>query len=49
MTNCRNESAISELHAELPTLVMYRPVEARFAEEGPRLLIEQSIAIQVHI
>ena len=71
MTNCRNESALAELRAALPTLVRYTPsappttddyrswaagdvaiaLEATpstgtaFSDEGPRLLIEQAIAM----
>ena len=66
MTNCRNESALAELRAALPTLVRYTPlapptaddyrswaaddVDATprtvFSDEGPRLLIEQAIAMR---
>ena len=71
MTNCRDESALAELRAALPTLVRYTPsappttddyrswaaddvaiaLEATpstgtaFSDEGPRLLIEQAIAM----
>lgn len=48
MTNCRNASALLELRESLPTLVTYEPAHAasRYALEGPRLVIEQSIAIR---
>lgn len=43
MTNCRNASALAIIERELPTL-RYVPSEPWFAEEGARLLVEQSIA-----
>jgi len=46
MTNCRNASAMAELAELVPTLVSYVPWNERFAEEGPRLVIEQTIAAQ---
>ena len=48
MTNCRDSSALDELRRLLPTLARYEPPDDRpeFAEEGPRLIIEQAIATQ---
>jgi hypothetical protein len=46
MTNCRDESALGELRKAFSTLTTYHPSEPLFAEEGPRLLIEQAIAIR---
>jgi len=44
MTNCRDGAAMAELAEQLPTMVAYAPWSERFAEEGPRLVIEQAIA-----
>ena len=44
MTNARDESALAELRAALPTMVRYVPSAPRFAGEGPRLLVKQAIA-----
>ena len=48
MTNCRDSSVLDELRRVLPTLARYEPPDERseFAEEGPRLIIEQAIATQ---
>ena len=48
MTNCRNVSALAEIRAALPTLVRYSPPagQPHLAEEGPRLLVEQAIAMR---
>ncbi len=68
MSNCRNESALGELRAALPTLVTYTPPlpgpspttdgapladgtsspqgRQSFSDEGPRLIIEQAIAMR---
>ena len=42
MTNCRNLTALAELAVEIPSLRSYEP-PSRFADEGPRLVIEQAI------
>jgi len=46
MTNCQDAATLRELAEALPSLVRYEPPPqpARFAEEGPRLVIEQAIA-----
>lgn len=42
MTNCRDGETLAALADELPTMVTYAPWSQEFAEEGPRLVIEQA-------